>query len=79
MYIDLTISDTSYSFQKRDEAGVAIGSADSFLKANYRLDFSTDPRFYYIWPQGPDTPINEKPTFPPKASYPVEKILIKTT
>lgn len=75
MYIVLTISSTTYSFQKHDESGTNIGSADVFLLANYYLDWSSNPDNYQVWQQGDGiTVANSK--FPPVATYPKRLVLI---
>jgi hypothetical protein len=73
MYIVLSISSTQYSFQKKDEAGVNIGTSQDYLQTDYKLD-RTLP--FHIAIQEAAAPLG---AFPPVIAYPIDRVVIIKT
>lgn len=74
MYIELAFDTTTYSFQVFDEAGVAIGSPDTFLLANYKIPELTSKDLPYLTVYPID---NQDGTFPFSAQYPRSRVIIR--
>lgn len=73
MYVELTISSTTWSFQLKQEDGTNIGTASAFNNTDHQLDRDETMKAYVIYPGNR----NDR-AFPPIASYPAERVIIKT-
>ena len=76
MYIESRITNptapavSAFTFTRKDEAGITIGTADSYSSTDYRIEQSPDQLSIYIQ-------LLESPVFmwPPKATYPVSRLV----
>lgn len=77
MYIEARITNpvspaiSAYTFTRKDEAGITIGTVDNYSTTDYRIEQSPDQQNVYI--QLLDSPAL---LWPPKASYPVSRIIL---
>ena len=73
MYIEITISATEWSFQRKDESGANIGSPDEYDINDYDIKDDVAHQAYFVY-------ASEKPNkaFPPVAIYPFGKTILIT-
>lgn len=76
MYIESRITNpvspavSAFTFTRKDEAGVVLGTADSYSSTDYRIERSPDLLSLCI--QLIDSP---NLMWPPKASYPLSRLV----
>ena len=72
MYILFTFDDTNFTFQLKDEAGVNIGSAHVYARADYKIPALTqkDDKYLVVYPQD-----QVEGQFPWTAQFPRDRVV----
>ncbi len=71
MYVELIVSATDITAQRKEEDGTDIGTVDTYSRDTYRLDVNHPDQYRIVEEQLAENPI-------PRAIYPVNRTILTT-